>query len=107
MGCTFGPVILLSGVTGAGAGSTVDLGGVFNDFSLISWATGSGSAGLKLEGSHDGSHWVLLTDVTPSGGGSASYTNLNGGPYVRYLRGNCTSIDSGVSATLTVAAAQS
>ena len=106
MGCTFGPVTLLNGVTGTGAGSTVDLGGVFNDFSMISWATGSGNAGLKIEGSHDGSHWTFLTNVTPSGGGSVDYTNLNGGPYVRYLRGSCTGIDSGVAATVTVVTAR-
>jgi hypothetical protein len=38
MSCTFGPVTLLSGVTGTGAGSTIDLGACYGTVSWFMWA---------------------------------------------------------------------
>lgn len=105
------PVTLLDGVTGTGAGSPVDLGDLFDDFSYVAGSTtgGAGSSTAKIEGSHDGSHWFSIVSPEVSGGGlvSGRAPSANSGaslvPYVRYIRGNCTAhIGGGAAVTLTV-----
>jgi hypothetical protein len=109
MSCTFGPVTLLSGVTGTGAGSTIDLGACYGTFSCVASSTsgGAGSSTAKVQGSHDGSVWFDLQAPQVAGGSVAAERLNNTGVHARYVRGNCTAhIGSGAAVTLTLIATE-
>jgi cyanophycinase-like exopeptidase len=98
------PLTVVDAVTSTGAGSGVDLGESLDTFSYVLWSTsgGAGSSDVKLEGSHDGSHWFTLAD--PSVAGSALTSGrVNETVHARYVRGNVIGLISGGAAvTMTV-----
>jgi len=91
----------LSAVT-TGTGTTVDFGTAGNDISMAVLVNGTVSAGsVALDVSHDGTNWVMFSNVTP-------VTNTNtkltaSGEAWRYARGRiATNITGGATVTATI-----
>lgn len=107
------PFVALNAATSTGPGSSVDLQGVSDAFTLYASATGSPTDWrVYLELSHDGSNWFFAGQVTNT---SAQYTSTktNFGsvtgssppvsyvPHARYARANLTVLTGGTSPTVT------
>lgn len=104
------PFASLSAVSAVGAGSSADLNGVSDEFTMYVTSTGSPTYLVHLEGSHDGVNWFTVAtsssanpvSTVVSGGqqaGSspvASYMHL-----ARYVRANLISLSGGSSPTIT------
>jgi hypothetical protein len=94
------PISVLSGATTTGAGSTMTCGvnGRHGTFAAKLTGTGSISATVILQGSHDGTAWFNVDTFTLSG-----TTSVVEGCYERlscpYFRGNVTAI-SGTDASV-------
>lgn len=114
------PFTSLASATSVGPGVSMDLNGTSNEFTLFGIATGSPtSAGVQLEGSHDGVNWFNLPPgLNLAGGGGAAgqvqsteftNTNDNGGgqpatatkPHARYVRAHLTNLAGGTAPTVT------
>jgi hypothetical protein len=102
------PFTSLNAATATGPGASRDLETVGGYHGMIAWSTGSpATAQVTLEGSHDGSNWVILgTGVNATGGPASlivpsSSTPGNPGLLVRYVRANLTSLSGGSSPTVT------
>lgn len=92
--------VLLSAVTGTGAGSALLLRESKRTFLATVAGTGAVTATVKVQVSNDNSVWLDLSVITLSGTTSASDGAAVDGPW-QYVRGNVTAI-SGTSAAVTL-----
>ena len=84
------PFTSLDGVTTAGPGVSRDLEGAMLRHTLVASITGaeSDSAGVVLQGSHDGEAWFTLTTVSPSLPNQGTLVATADTHLVRYVRAN-------------------
>lgn len=94
------PYQSLNAATATGVGATFDLGSSLVNHSLSVVVTGSGSATVALEVSHDGVNFVSITTVS-----TTTFNLLQGTRTARYVRANLTSLSGGSSPTVTASVA--
>lgn len=91
------PFVSLNAATATGAGASRDLEGVYTRHTLaVSVTGGPESLQVRLEGSHDGINWHVLSGTFASTGFYTADSHL-----VRYVRANFISISGGSSPTVT------
>ena len=90
------PFVALSAATATGASGGVDLTWCASNASIILTVTGAPTAvSVNLEGSLDGTNWVVLKTLTAAGVGSST------GVPVRFIRANLTTLTGGTTPTVT------
>ena len=111
------PWVALSGVTGTGASTSVDLGGVSNEFTMNLVITGSPSSlDVRLQGSHDDVNWFTILESTTTGSHPLSTEFTLGEettgtpdrryrPHARYVRAIVNTLSGGSSPTVTASIA--
>jgi hypothetical protein len=91
------PFTSLDAATAPGAGAVLDLQRVEKDFTVSTWAVGSpSSVTMTLQGSHDGTHWVNMGNLSVGDMFAAA-----SGFLVRFVRVNLTAISGGTSPAVT------
>jgi hypothetical protein len=91
------PFASLNAATATGAGTSRDLEGLYRYVTMAMSATGSPSTvNIDLEGSHDGTNWVVLTGAALSQGAVSVNAHL-----IRYVRANLKTLTGGSSPTVT------
>ena len=113
------PFTSLNSATDTGAGTSVDLEGVANEFTMNVVVTGSPSSlTVRLQGSHDGTNWFTILDSDNSGSKvyGTEYANKHETldnsltarplkPHARYVRANLVTLTGGTSPTVTATVA--
>lgn len=93
---------LLDAATTTGAGTTVsNLKPLAKTYQLVVSGTGSVSATVQIQGSHDGTNWILMCTLLAAGTTTATDGCAIPAAAWMNLRANVTAI-SGTSATATV-----
>lgn len=95
------PFNSLDAATATGAGTSKDLEESKSDhFMIVSLTGGPSTISVDLEGSHDGSMWVVLANAS-TGAGATRTASVVGKP-VRYVRANLVELSGGTSPTASV-----
>lgn len=96
----------LDAVTSTGPGTAVDLGQNYAHHTMILSASGSGTAQVLLEISHDGTTWASVNSGNVTAGVGFFPVTVQVERVARYVRANIASFSSGTpTVTATIASA--